>query len=416
MNNSEIINADAANGEFWIPELLIQHIQSFLSGKEAIQTSILSKSWYNAWLTRPNLDFNGRDWGVKRFLEFAKKTMQRYGESNLIIESFSLSMDRRKRDDCVLGDELIARALKLGATESYVSIRLYLGGRPFLTTNAWELRNLRLLQLEWLNIDPLFSDGSSCEFPCLKVLTLRRCSAKGIIRISSPSLECISFAHTAISRATLDVPNIRKFTFLGRITLPSLDFEAIAPMGWVSDLSIVFGGVEFKTSCFLKLEKFLEELSPSKISLNLEIETAFNVVYDYARHIECLRKPAVVENLMVKLHPMYIIRNSTLLESLFRSVEPKFTTQYWEDLQRRKWRWKTAGDNFLHLLCKALMLDVVSENCCQSMSRLPGLEKVNVECFEAALAKWRPLSLKTLLDASTSLEDKQIVRFQLTWR
>ncbi|GFP87956.1 F-box/FBD/LRR-repeat protein at1g13780 [Phtheirospermum japonicum] len=243
-NNSEIINA--ANGEFWIPELVIHRIQSFLSGKEAIQTSILSKSWYNAWLTRPNLDFNQYDYrrhcGVKRFLEFAKKTIQRYGESNLIIESFRLSMDRRERDDCMLGDELIARALKLGATELYVSICLNLGARHFLTTNAWELRNLRLLQLEYSNIDPLFADGSSCEFPCLKVLTLRRClSEKGIIRISSPSLECVSFARIAISRATLDVPNIRKFTFLGRKTLPSLDFESIAPMDWVSDLSIVFG-------------------------------------------------------------------------------------------------------------------------------------------------------------------------------
>ncbi|KAL6531473.1 hypothetical protein OROMI_027836 [Orobanche minor] len=411
----------ATNGEFWLPEAVIQQIQSFLSEKQAAQTSILSKSWYSAWLTRPNLVFDqcrsGCDYisyeDVIRFLESARKTMQRYEESKLKLESFRLSMDRKQRESCIIGDELTAKALKLGATKLFLSVRLGYSTFP-MTLNACEFRNLKFLWLECLNIDPVFSDDSPSELPSMKVLELHSCFSKKGIRISSVSLERISFAHNNISRATLDVPNIRKFTFATRMTLPSLAFER-ASGDWVTDLSIEWRGNYFKTSWFHELEKFLEGLSLSKISLFLEIGLADKVLYNYAPDFQSLAKP-VVENLTIKLHRKYITGDG-IFKCLFGSCGPKFITQCWEDLQRRGWSWR-VDDNVLRLLCKTLMLDV-SENCCvpnRNTSRLPGLEEVHVECFEETLAKWRPLSLKTLLDASTSLEDKQLIRFRLKWR
>ncbi|GFP87955.1 F-box/LRR-repeat protein at1g52650 [Phtheirospermum japonicum] len=419
MKNRKTI--DAANGVSQLPEAVIQHIQSLLSVKQAAQTSILSKSWHNAWSTRPNLDFDqrhcGRDYrrycDVRGFLESAKKTIQRYEESNLNIKSFSLSMDRRDIDIRVLGDELTAKALKLGASELSLSVCLYRGFPIFpVTLNACEFRNLKVMRLEWLDIDPLYSDY---EFPCLKVLTLTRCFSKKAvgIRISSPSLECLTFAHSIILRATLDVPNIRKFNFSGCYnTLPSLAFGRSASSDWVSDLSFECGKNDFKTSWFIELEKFLEQLSPSKVSFSLEIGSDVEVVFDYARDI--WRPKPVVENLTVKLPPKFINGDSKLLECLFGSCETKYVTQHWEDLQRRGRSWST-DHSFLKLVCKTLKVDV-SENCCRNTSRLPGLEEVNVECFEETLAKWRPLYLKTLFDASTSLQDKQLIRFRLKWR
>lgn len=51
MENHRRVAADC------IPKEIIQHIQSFMSGKLAAQTAILSKWWHSAWSTRPNLVF-----------------------------------------------------------------------------------------------------------------------------------------------------------------------------------------------------------------------------------------------------------------------------------------------------------------------------------------------------------------------
>ncbi|KAL8515834.1 hypothetical protein ACS0TY_014511 [Phlomoides rotata] len=69
------------NGEIQLPEVIIQHILSFLTGKEAAQKSILSKSWYAAWSTHPDVDFDQRYFAGPRaidgFAEFTRTTLQR---------------------------------------------------------------------------------------------------------------------------------------------------------------------------------------------------------------------------------------------------------------------------------------------------------------------------------------------------
>ncbi|KAL6545003.1 hypothetical protein OROHE_009910 [Orobanche hederae] len=119
----------AINEEILLPEAIIQHIQSFLSEKEAAQTTVLSKSWSSAWSTRPNINFdqlqsrkNGGDANLDdKFSEFARKTMRRYEELNLKIESFRLCMVGAENDNsCLLADELIMKAMKMGATESNI--------------------------------------------------------------------------------------------------------------------------------------------------------------------------------------------------------------------------------------------------------------------------------------------------------
>ncbi|KAL0376513.1 UNVERIFIED_CONTAM: hypothetical protein Scaly_0768900 [Sesamum calycinum] len=111
----------AINGEIPLPEAIIQHIQSFLDGKQAAQTSVLSKSWYNAWLTRPNVDLDERNFPTidakslipDEFLIFAKKTMERYRNFNLKIESFRLWMRSTRPGSISLANELILGALKM---------------------------------------------------------------------------------------------------------------------------------------------------------------------------------------------------------------------------------------------------------------------------------------------------------------
>ncbi|KAL8524885.1 hypothetical protein ACS0TY_014490 [Phlomoides rotata] len=117
--------AKCLNAEFSLPEHIIHYIQTFLTGKEAAQTTVLSKSWYSAWLTRPNLDFDQSDFNqiifgdpkTNEFSIFSKKTLRRYQDSNLKIESFKLRIRGWERAGYALAYELIVKAIEIGATD-----------------------------------------------------------------------------------------------------------------------------------------------------------------------------------------------------------------------------------------------------------------------------------------------------------
>ncbi|KAG8370087.1 hypothetical protein BUALT_Bualt14G0081100 [Buddleja alternifolia] len=119
---------EAINGEIQLPEAIIQQIQSLLNGKQALRTSVLSKSWYNAWLTSPNLDFDVRNFenrrigdskseAADRFRSFVKKTMKRYQELNLKIVKFRVWMRVSKPNLVSFANELILKALKMGVID-----------------------------------------------------------------------------------------------------------------------------------------------------------------------------------------------------------------------------------------------------------------------------------------------------------
>ncbi|KAL3640850.1 hypothetical protein CASFOL_015818 [Castilleja foliolosa] len=136
-------------GDLQLPKPIIQHVQYFLDGKDAARTTVLSKSWHSAWLTRPNLEFN--EWDFERysnredglrFYEFAKKIIQRYEESNLRIDRLVIHM---KTGGPLLKDltsELIVKALKLGASHIYCEC-----GSLVLPREVFEAENLVELSL-----------------------------------------------------------------------------------------------------------------------------------------------------------------------------------------------------------------------------------------------------------------------------
>ncbi|CAA0822011.1 Polyadenylate-binding protein RBP45B [Striga hermonthica] len=175
-------------GEFLLSEPIIHRIQSFLSGKEAARTTVLSKSWRKAWLTRPSLDFGIYDFTFADELSrFMDKTIQRYEESNLKIESLTLTM-----------------ALAVCVTLSLPN-----------------LRNLRHLELRHMRIYTSFFGDLSCKFPLLRDLSMVHCAYQGDLLISSPTIEYLNieylrFETNCIEKTVsveFDVPSIRKFKF-----------------------------------------------------------------------------------------------------------------------------------------------------------------------------------------------------------
>ncbi|KAL0457331.1 UNVERIFIED_CONTAM: hypothetical protein Slati_1072300 [Sesamum latifolium] len=123
MENGKGKRVEAIDDQLQLPESIIQHIQSFLTGKEAASTAVLSKSWYNSWLTRPALDFDERNFQNQnsdpqnddKFFNFVKRSMERYHGLHLTIESFKLWMNVRDVDSSSLATELIVKAVKMGA-------------------------------------------------------------------------------------------------------------------------------------------------------------------------------------------------------------------------------------------------------------------------------------------------------------
>ncbi|GFP90090.1 putative F-box/LRR-repeat protein at4g00320 [Phtheirospermum japonicum] len=122
---------ETVDGEIPLPEAIIQRIQSLLNRQQAAQTTSLSKSWYTAWSTRPNLDFDQHHFGGDLyncgdehvFWESAKNIMHRYEKSNLKIDNFRLCMETTITDRTTFSKELIVKALKMGATDVEFELR-----------------------------------------------------------------------------------------------------------------------------------------------------------------------------------------------------------------------------------------------------------------------------------------------------
>ncbi|CAA0821999.1 Unknown protein [Striga hermonthica] len=176
-----------------LPEPIIHRIQFLLTPKEAARTTVISKSWHSAWLTRPNLDLDETEFRETRrpnynrydydsaeamkdgFSEFAKKNIQRYVKSNLRIETFRLSLKLEPRTEWEafsLSYELVLTALNLGAKHLDLKLNGSPGRKPFLPHEVLGAENLVGLCVEGYTINDLVLDQkvrcSKLEYLSLK--------------------------------------------------------------------------------------------------------------------------------------------------------------------------------------------------------------------------------------------------------
>lgn len=408
-----------AEAEFWLPDPIIQLIQHLLSGKIAAQTSILSKSWYSAWLTRPNLDFDERHFqNHALFLKISNNTLQRYADLNLNITTFKLRIITASYS----ATQLIEKAIKVGATD--INFKIYPSDNtldlPYavftsetlvkLSVSGCKIENMRMLALkslflEKVSISALFFSDFSSKFPCLKNLVVKYCSEyKRKIEIHSQSLEFITFFVVMPLKAKFDVPSLRKFSYSSGCCLPSLSFENSS--NWVSDIRISCTN-SIASEWFLRLNELLFNLRSSKVCLSVEMFSRFDYNASVGEEVEGLPKP-VVENLILRTHsdfPSSVY--PALFGSLFSCCRPMLITQY-----DQRTIDEDINNEFLKIAEERLNQHITL-NCCtanQSMVSEFDLKKADVEFFDAAVSAWRPLLVTSLLDA-----EQQVVRFHLRW-
>ncbi|EYU30164.1 hypothetical protein MIMGU_mgv1a021046mg, partial [Erythranthe guttata] len=110
-------------------EEILQRILYFLSQKEAVRTSVLSKSWRNIWCTRPNLDFSDDTFkdNKQQFLSVVDTTLQRYCDQRLRIDEFSLRILLR-----VLDHESVS------LLEKWIRALAGMGVKKLRLSNSWE--------------------------------------------------------------------------------------------------------------------------------------------------------------------------------------------------------------------------------------------------------------------------------------
>ncbi|CAA0821997.1 Unknown protein [Striga hermonthica] len=192
-------------GAFELPEQTIHHIQSFLTGKEAVRSSVLSKSWHRAWTTRPNLDFDEDDFrhednysnpiNFDEFLKFVNKTIKRYEEMKLKIDGLRL----RVNSSSVLPKKLIPQALRMGAT------RLDIGGGFVVPNVVFKAENLVRLSVDDCKIKR--HRVRVVKYPRLESLSLTNVeiSSSVICRIISgcPSIKTLSLTNLLSSSGRL---------------------------------------------------------------------------------------------------------------------------------------------------------------------------------------------------------------------
>ena len=153
-----------------LPDIVLQHILSFLGTKDAVRTSVLSKRWLYLWVSMPNLNFiqgpgEMNDWNRNLFMNLVERALVLQKSSN--IQKFSLSCD-------VFCDACSINSWVFSAVRHKVQVLdlcLFLNGESFvLPRSLFTCESIKVLNLQMCYNLRL---PSSIFFPSLKILTLK---------------------------------------------------------------------------------------------------------------------------------------------------------------------------------------------------------------------------------------------------
>ncbi|KAF3616694.1 putative inorganic phosphate transporter 1-7-like [Capsicum annuum] len=155
-----------------LPECLIQRILCFLSYKEAVKMSILSKTWLQASLTLPNLKFTV-DHSNGNMKIVADNIMDRYRKGKIAIEKFELGTTP-SRDNYVSSRVLshIDKWFDIAIQNGVKDLVLTPGSHRLPIFTILAAKSLRELFLEYCNLMPVSLSSGVVNCNSLRKLSL----------------------------------------------------------------------------------------------------------------------------------------------------------------------------------------------------------------------------------------------------
>ncbi|KAK7401728.1 hypothetical protein VNO78_13432 [Psophocarpus tetragonolobus] len=247
-----LIEEIVVEGEDMISKLhesILGHILSFLPTKEAVQTSVLSKRWIDAWTSITGLQFDdsfycfGKKMQKEQFVCLVNKVLLPLAHSS--IQSFSLSLTCHQYDSTLVSSWL-SSIFERGVQKLHIQyadnvhfpshslfnckslVQLVLQMRCTfsvpVSASLPNLQNLNISGVRLVSESTTYSEDLILNFPVLKVLEARGCEllTKQNISIEAPLLERFSIAiwrslskETYKSSINVFAPNLTDFSYEG---------------------------------------------------------------------------------------------------------------------------------------------------------------------------------------------------------
>jgi hypothetical protein len=174
-----------------LPDAILCHILSFVTTKEAVATSILSKRWIHLWHHVPNLNFPyfkvDTFGSILLFNEFVYSILlSRETAGSNVISDFNLDIQYENPNHAYnLGLPNITKWINFAVKRKFEYLRLHIhvynlddNGDDYednfynLPFSIFTCRTLVSLDLRWFRVEGFAFDSSGFQFPSLKTLRL----------------------------------------------------------------------------------------------------------------------------------------------------------------------------------------------------------------------------------------------------
>ncbi|KAL3635003.1 hypothetical protein CASFOL_022057 [Castilleja foliolosa] len=305
-----------------LPQPVLHNILSLLSQKDAVQTSVLSKSWRYLWHGRLNVEFRDDDFCLERkteFWSFLDKTLQRYLDQNLSLQKFLLDIHLidlvllKKWIPVVIMD-MGVRSLKLifsysgtsfglplvvFQSESLVELHLQCRNLSKLkSTDNVMLNNLRTLRLHYVYITDEVFEKIISGCPLIENLDMLKCIGMKSIKlhkhhnikefVCSVSVPVIVEIEDSLSLESLRIENCCHNWFLPHKTmhfphLKSLNLYGVElPAETFGNFSSFFPSLIELSLNYCKGEKEFILLSSSikRLTINMDLKNRIKAFID----------------------------------------------------------------------------------------------------------------------------------------
>uniref|UniRef100_M1C7H7 Cyclin-like F-box n=1 Tax=Solanum tuberosum TaxID=4113 RepID=M1C7H7_SOLTU len=190
-------------------ESLIHKIFSYLSYEDAANSSLLSKTWQQAWLTQPSLKFKVEYGKGNNNRKIVDKIMERYKEEKYPIDKFELDITSSPYHHALAFpriDNWLDIALQNGVKD--VVCKVDVPSYPFPISSFLASKSLRELVLTGCDIMSLWLSTSTSDHQRMNCRSLRKLSLSNVRLdhnvLQTLNLKSLKLSHMSISQGFLE--------------------------------------------------------------------------------------------------------------------------------------------------------------------------------------------------------------------